>query len=410
MTQKKKTILLAIVLLSSVVGYAQQGYKITGQIEKASVINHPGKYIARVIALDKNKSSETLGEATIINGHFQLQGKINVPCPVLLSILDTTGKVPRLIDDVHFFLENTSYHVIFPAEGKPQVSSENSNAQLSREIEKYDQAVHEVSWRMSGQYWAAEKAGDPSKIDSINKKFSDLSAKNQAKVIKLIQENPDSPVTAHTTLSYLYTLKSMSANANTIIMPGTPDIVIETTINHSKERYALLSANVKESDIGKELAAYLNTVEKIYTASRNIREHNIAPDFTIQDPEGNSFSLHGIECKVKIIDFWASWCVPCRKANPEMVALYEEFQSQGLEIISISLDSDKAKWLEAIEEDGLLWPYHGSELKAGKSDIAQTYNVSLIPTIYLLDANNKIIAINSKGEELKHKVLELLNK
>lgn len=409
MPQKKKTILLAIVLLSSIVGYAQEGYKITGQIEKASVIDHPDKYIVRVHTL--NKPSATIGEAAIINGHFQLLGKIEIPCPVSLSILDTTNKVPRSIDNVRFFLENaTSYHITFPAKGKPQVSSENSNEQLSREIEKYDQEVQNVSWQMSGQYWAAEKAGKPSKIDSLNREFSELSARNQAAVIKLIRENPDSPVTAHTTLSYLHSLKSMAANVNTIIMPGTPSIVIETTINNAKERYALLSDNVKASDIGKELAKYMNTVEKVYTAARNIRKDKTAPDFTIQDPEGNVFSLYEIQCKAKIIDFWASWCVPCRNANPEMVALYEEFQSKGLEIISISLDSDKAKWLEAIEEDGLLWPYHGSELKTGKSDIAQTYNVRLIPTTYLLDANNNIIAINPKGEELKHKVVELLNK
>jgi hypothetical protein len=410
MPQKKKTILLAIVLLGSIASYAQQGYKITGQIEKASVLDHPGKYIVRVNTLNKNKSSETLGEAAIINGRFQLQGKIEVSCPVLLSILDTTNRVPCSIENVRFFLDGANYHVTFPAKGEPKVSSKNRNEQLAQKIEKYDQSTFDFSLQMSGQYWAAEKAGNPSKIDSLNREFSLLSARNQAAIIKLIQENPDSPVTAHTTLSYLYTLKSVSANANTIIMPGTPNIVIETTINNAKERYALLGDNVKASDIGKELAEYLNTVEKVYTATRNIREDKTAPDFTIQDPEGNLFSLYEIQCKAKIIDFWASWCVPCRKNNPEMVALYEEFQSKGLEIISISLDSDKAKWLEAIEEDGLLWTYHGSELKTGKSDIAQTYNVRLIPTVYLLDANNRIIAVNPQGEELKHKVAELLSK
>ena len=91
-----------------------------------------------------------------------------------------------------------------------------------------------------------------------------------------------------------------------------------------------------------------------------------------------------------------------------MVALYNEFNSQDLEIISISLDSDKSEWLEAIEEDGLLWPYHGSELKSGTNTIATIYNVKVIPTTYLLDAENKIIAINLKGESLKQKIKELM--
>ena len=112
--------------------------------------------------------------------------------------------------------------------------------------------------------------------------------------------------------------------------------------------------------------------------------------------------------KFLFIDFWASWCNPCRETNPEMVALYNEFNSQGLEIISISLDSDKSEWLEAIEEDGLLWPYHGSELKSRTNTIATIYNVKVIPTTYLLDAENKIIAINLKGESLKQKIKELM--
>lgn len=279
---------------------------------------------------------------------------------------------------------------------------------LARQIQGYDQAVTQYSLSLLSDYYQAEKEGDQNKINSFKREFNEISSKNHTKVLKFIRKNPDSPVSARATLTYLQILKGFSANTQTIIMDRIPTFVTETILHHAKERYDLLNNDVKESGIGKELAEYLQTVENTYMAIQNIQIGKLAPDFTIPDPEGTPFSLHEIKCKVKLIDFWASWCNPCRETNPEMVALYNEFNSQGLEIISISLDSDKSEWLEAIEEDGLLWPYHGSELKSRTNTIATIYNVKVIPTTYLLDAENKIIAINLKGESLKQKIKELM--
>ncbi len=116
-----------------------------------------------------------------------------------------------------------------------------------------------------------------------------------------------------------------------------------------------------------------------------------APDFTITDPEGKTINLHSLKGKVVFLDFWASWCQPCRMANIEIVPLYHKYNPHGFEIFSVSLDDKKDSWTNAIKNDKMIWPYHGSELKGYESRIAELYNVEGLPTTYLIDENGIII-------------------
>ena len=111
--------------------------------------------------------------------------------------------------------------------------------------------------------------------------------------------------------------------------------------------------------------------------------------------------------KVTLIDFWASWCPPCRKENPKVVALYNEFHPKGFNIISVSLDKDAAKWKEAIAKDKLTWT-QVSNLKEMEDPIAVQYGIELIPTTFLLDASGKIVGIDLPHEEMKGKIKALL--
>lgn len=111
--------------------------------------------------------------------------------------------------------------------------------------------------------------------------------------------------------------------------------------------------------------------------------------------------------KVTIIDFWASWCGPCRHENPQVVALYKEFHSQGLNIIGVSLDSDKNKWIQAIAKDKLTWN-HISNLKQWDEPIAKLYKVDAIPSTFIVDQNGVIVAKNLKGEALRQKIISIL--
>jgi len=112
--------------------------------------------------------------------------------------------------------------------------------------------------------------------------------------------------------------------------------------------------------------------------------------------------------KVTLIDFWASWCEPCRIENPNVVALYNSFHSKGLNIISVSLDEDAVSWKEAIVKDKLTWT-QVSNLKEMKDPIALQYGITQIPTTFLLDAKGKIIAIDLRGNDLKVKIKSMLS-
>lgn len=111
--------------------------------------------------------------------------------------------------------------------------------------------------------------------------------------------------------------------------------------------------------------------------------------------------------KVTLIDFWASWCAPCRQENPSVVALYAELHGKGLNIISVSLDNDADKWKAAISKDNLSWT-QVSNLKEMQDPIALQYGVTQIPTTILVDSNGKVVARDLFGEDLKEKILELL--
>jgi thiol-disulfide isomerase/thioredoxin len=111
--------------------------------------------------------------------------------------------------------------------------------------------------------------------------------------------------------------------------------------------------------------------------------------------------LSDLKGKVVLIDFWASWCGPCRKENPNVVKTYEKYKDAGFTVMSVSLDSDKAKWLEAIQKDGLVWPNHVSDLGGWQSKVARLYGVGSIPQTILLDKEGKIIASNLRGPALE---------
>jgi len=112
--------------------------------------------------------------------------------------------------------------------------------------------------------------------------------------------------------------------------------------------------------------------------------------------------------KYVLIDFWASWCGPCRRENPNVVRLYKEYKDKGFTIFSVSLDQDGAAWKEAILADGLVWPYHVSDLLAWNTPLTQTYAFNSIPHTVLIDREGKIIARNLRGESLEQKLKEIL--
>lgn len=135
-----------------------------------------------------------------------------------------------------------------------------------------------------------------------------------------------------------------------------------------------------------------------------------APDLAFKNPDGKVLKLSDLRGKVVLLDFWASWCGPCRRENPNVVAAYKKFKDKGFTIYSVSLDQDAGRWKTAIQQDGLLWPNHVSDLKGWGSEPAHIYGVQAIPAQFLLDKDGKIIAQNLRGTMLEEKLQELLGR
>jgi peroxiredoxin len=203
---------------------------------------------------------------------------------------------------------------------------------------------------------------------------------------------------------------------------------IKEYIVNNSNNFATVLALINLGSIEENFDLYKNTsdsLDKYYPLNNwtsNIKEElktrkstsvgAIAPDFTINDTNGKAVSLSSFRGKHVLIDFWASWCKPCRDANPNLVRLYDQYKSQGFEIIGVSLDdttkstNEKAKWLNAIKDDNIRWTQL-SDLIGADSETAKTYGVKSIPSTFLIDGNGYIIAKDLKGTLLNKKLSEI---
>lgn len=135
-----------------------------------------------------------------------------------------------------------------------------------------------------------------------------------------------------------------------------------------------------------------------------------APEISLKDPEGKVIKLSSLRGNVVLIDFWASWCGPCRREMPNVVRAYQQYKDKGFTVYSISFDGDKKRWLKAIEDDGMVWPNHVSELKKWDSTPGRDYFVRGIPATFLIDREGVIVGTNLRGAQLDKKLAQLLDK
>ena len=238
-------------------------------------------------------------------------------------------------------------------------------------------------------------------------------------------------------------MKKDSANAYLQQHPDEFDAVNQSftkelqNFNSFKQNYMQANANsaalipvLQSIDPSQDFAGFESVVlqlEKSYPESptvqsikqsylqqkQQVQEKNflapgkIAPDFTQNKPDGTPMKLSDLRGKVVLLDFWASWCGPCRKENPNVVAAYKKYEKDGFTVMSVSLDRSKEAWLAAIEKDNLIWPNHVSDLKQWSNEVAQQYKVSGIPFTLLLDREGKIINANLRGAELENTLRQL---
>ena len=169
----------------------------------------------------------------------------------------------------------------------------------------------------------------------------------------------------------------------------------------------IFAANPPDSKHTKNFLAYVDQVRAQMKKLEKVQIGKMAPEINLPDPNGDYVALSSLRGKVVLVDFWAQWCRPCRMENPNIVAAYQQYKNKGFEVFGVSLDRTKDKWLQGIEEDGLVWT-QVSDLKYWKSTAAQTYGVNAIPASFLLDRDGKIIAKNLRGPALHAKLKEIL--
>ncbi len=298
---------------------------------------------------------------------MNLPENVSEPTGAYIMVIGQRGAIP-------FMLENANITVNAGQAGLTVTGSEGQK--IYDQFMAINTTTQQEAMKLQQEYQAAN--GDQAKMQAVQEAYAKLMTDAQAKETELIKANPDSYVSTFVIVSSMGQME----------------------YEQLKERYNLLGEKAKASAQGKAIAAQIAKLESTAIGQ-------IAPNFTITTPEGESISLYDIKGKVKLIDFWASWCGPCRGENPHVVEIYKEYHPKGLEIFGVSLDNNKEAWVKAIADDGLVWK-HGSDLKGWQSAPAQLYSVSGIPHTVLLDENNKIIAKNLRGDELKQKIAELL--
>lgn len=216
---------------------------------------------------------------------------------------------------------------------------------------------------------------------SIFDKQNDVNLVRKELVSKYVHENPTSLFSTHG-LRGIYHL----------LLPGEFDNLFNS-----------LSEENKQSSVGVMLKDYLE-------AAKIAGIGNVAPDFTQNDVNGNPVKLSDFRGKYVLLDFWASWCAPCRAENPNLVNAYHKYKDKGFTVLGVSLDSPNGRdaWLSAIEKDKLAWT-NLSDLKGWKNEASRLYMVRAVPQNYLIDPDGKVIAVNLKGYKLGEKLEEILN-
>lgn len=240
------------------------------------------------------------------------------------------------------------------------------------------------------------------RLDSLNKVFMNLvePVKMDSAKVEEISKSFEAPYNAIVNPSNEAMLNKIKANCN---MYASIMAIQALEPDKYTDVYKLLDAGLsKKFPNDKNVKMFHEMLERMLTSTIG----SYAPEINLPSPDGTEIALSSLRGKIVLIDFWASWCGPCRKEMPNVVKAYARFKNKGFEIYGVSLDQDKSRWVEAIAKDGITWP-QVSDLKQWQSEVVKLYNIQGIPFTVLLDKEGKIIAKNLRGDQLEQKLTEL---
>ena len=336
---------------------------------------------------DEKGRNKVIATQMVVNEQFSFEGKVTSPTLYHITVNSIPGQLPIMV-------ENSEIHVDI---NKTKIAdSKITGSKSQMDYEAYQTGFKDIEKELPQikmELRNARAQRDMAKQESLNNRLENIENKKIEYTINTIKENDDNYFS-------LFLLRSELDN---------PKIDIEKFM----DVFNGLSSDLKTSKAGTDIKTKLDNLYSVYQKRAHLEIGKIAPNFEAPAPDGKMISLNDIKGKVTIIDFWAAWCGPCRRENPNVVKVYNKYHDQGLEIIGVSLDGTRTQkdpkklWMDAIAKDNLTW-HQVSNLKYFNDPVAQLYNISSIPATYILDKDGKIVAKNLRGNALELKVAELL--
>ncbi|GAA4298115.1 TlpA disulfide reductase family protein [Nibribacter koreensis] len=307
------------------------------------------------------------------DGTFVMEGRVNEPAIYKLGFENKEG-IMLVVDNksIEVTADSGKIATTYKVTGSP-------DSELIQQLNTIMQGMQEGVTKLNERYQAAAQAGQEAEMLKIQQEFMTVQKGSQDKLKQMIKANPGSVVSVYAS----------------------------TNILNLEEEFPFVDSM---STVFKEKlpnSRYTKSLEDRLSGMRTTAIGSVAPDIKLASPAGAEVALSSLRGKYVLIDFWASWCGPCRKENPNVVRMYNIYKDKGFEIFGVSLDQDRAKWLKAIEVDKLTWP-HVSDLKGWESSAAALYGITAIPQTILLDKEGKIIAKNLRGPALEEKLASLM--
>jgi len=362
--KKFSIFLLIVVILASCTG-GKDSYTINGTINGVD----SGMVFLQKFDVDQRVKIDS---TQLVKGEFTFKGKTLLPEMWYLSMKEKQVFVP-------LFIENSKINLEIFADSVDKV---NISGSVSHDIYK--------------QYQAMNKSLND-KIEEIYKEW------------KKAKESKDSAAMKMTDSISTELDKQMKQNLIDFVKANNKTAVASYLIIRNAWQFDLpeLESMVNTLDTSLNSSIYTQSLKNRVTLLKSVDIGQPAPDFTLSDTTGNPFGLSDIKGGYLLVDFWASWCSPCRAENPNIVKVFKAYNNKGFNILGVSFDTNRDKWIQAIKDDNLTW-HHVSDLKGWGNAAGKLYGIMSIPANVLLDPDRKIIAHNLKGEELMKRLEELL--